>query len=298
MGDFNLSIRGVGTHHNGQPYDVEAQGRRFAKYMQAAGHSLSGAEVTTGGVTAVARGIPPHEFPAVEYREAIVEEHAREAFGAYNAAGPNPGKTWDGRDVPPWEDCGDQVRAKWRAAARALMGLVPLLLVLFGLPAFAQDTAPATPAGVSPVVAFVLDHLFELLASTVLPAVFVWVRTHTKGTAFESSAAVVESYLVSRVALVKPLVLEALANDGRLDVAEMQRIRDAVLKDLPSGLLAPLQAQLGGGFIQWLEGMVTRLVEDSVRKEAAAAGAKAAAAVPDADAAIAAVRAQRAAVTP
>lgn len=296
MGNFHLSIRGVGPHHNKQPYDVNEQGARFTRYMQAAGHAISGAEVTTGGADNYVPALYATASP--ELREAIVDGAAREAFAAHNAAGPNPGKTFDGRDVPPWEECGDQVRAKWRAAARALMGLVPLLLALMGLPAFAQDAAPAAPSGVSPVVAFLVDHLFELLASTVLPAVFLWVRTHTKGTAFESSAAVVESYLVSRVALVKPLVLEALANDGKIDAGELQRIRDAVLKDLPAGLLAPLQAQLGGGFVAWLEGAITRLVEDSVRKEAAAAGAKAAAAVPDVDAAIAAARAQRAAVTP
>lgn len=42
-------------------------------------------------------------------------------FEAYNAAGPNPGKTFDGRDVPKWEQleghAGEQVRGKWKAAA-------------------------------------------------------------------------------------------------------------------------------------------------------------------------------------
>lgn len=46
---------------------------------------------------------------------------ARDMFDAYNAAGPNPGKTWDGKDVPAWPDLGDAVRTKWLAAARAVV---------------------------------------------------------------------------------------------------------------------------------------------------------------------------------
>lgn len=48
---------------------------------------------------------------------------AKLMFEAYNHEGPNPGKTWDGRDVPPWDKCGDQVQAKWRAAARKARAL-------------------------------------------------------------------------------------------------------------------------------------------------------------------------------
>lgn len=43
---------------------------------------------------------------------------AKQMFDAYNAEGPNPGKTWDGRDVPPFGECGEQVQGKWKAAAR------------------------------------------------------------------------------------------------------------------------------------------------------------------------------------
>lgn len=46
---------------------------------------------------------------------------AAEMFNAYNAQGPNPGKTWDGRDVPAFEACGDQVQGKWCAAAAKAM---------------------------------------------------------------------------------------------------------------------------------------------------------------------------------
>ncbi len=42
---------------------------------------------------------------------------AQQMFEAYNAQGPNPNKTWDGKDVPTWENLNDQVRGKWDAAA-------------------------------------------------------------------------------------------------------------------------------------------------------------------------------------
>lgn len=48
-------------------------------------------------------------------------ELARRMFDAYNAQGPNPWKTFDGRDVPRWDALSDQVRAKWTAAAAEAM---------------------------------------------------------------------------------------------------------------------------------------------------------------------------------
>jgi hypothetical protein len=42
---------------------------------------------------------------------------ARILFNAYNDQGPNPWKTFDGRDVPRWPEVNDQVRGKWMAAA-------------------------------------------------------------------------------------------------------------------------------------------------------------------------------------
>jgi hypothetical protein len=45
-------------------------------------------------------------------------ELARAMFDAYNEQGPNPWKTFDGRDVPRWDELNDQVRSKWEAAAQ------------------------------------------------------------------------------------------------------------------------------------------------------------------------------------
>jgi hypothetical protein len=45
-------------------------------------------------------------------------EIAQVAFDAYNVqAG---GKTWDGKDIPPFSEVGDKVRANWCAAVRAV----------------------------------------------------------------------------------------------------------------------------------------------------------------------------------
>ena len=43
----------------------------------------------------------------------------QESFEAYNAAGANPGKTHDDKDVPAWDNLSIDVRAKWAAAEKA-----------------------------------------------------------------------------------------------------------------------------------------------------------------------------------
>lgn len=48
---------------------------------------------------------------------------AEKFFNAYNEQGPNPWKTFDGRDVPRWDSLNDQVRAKWCAVAECAMGM-------------------------------------------------------------------------------------------------------------------------------------------------------------------------------
>lgn len=53
---------------------------------------------------------------------AALEELAQIGFVAYNAeAG---GKTWDGKDIPPYSEVGDRVQGNWRAAAKAIEAAV------------------------------------------------------------------------------------------------------------------------------------------------------------------------------
>jgi hypothetical protein len=47
------------------------------------------------------------------------KESGQRSFEAYNNAGANPGKTWDGKDVPEWRNLSDDVRAKWAASELA-----------------------------------------------------------------------------------------------------------------------------------------------------------------------------------
>lgn len=59
-----------------------------------------------------------------------LEQVARAMFDAYNAEGPNPNKTWDGKDVPPWEALNDQVRGKWKAAAALALRHTPAAMAI------------------------------------------------------------------------------------------------------------------------------------------------------------------------
>ena len=49
MGNWNLTIAGVGSHHSGSAADVEQMAAKFADELKAAGHSVTRAHVTTTG---------------------------------------------------------------------------------------------------------------------------------------------------------------------------------------------------------------------------------------------------------
>lgn len=57
MGNWNISIRGVGVHHNGKktdgtpslPEDADVMAHDFVKKLRDAGHSIASAEITYGG---------------------------------------------------------------------------------------------------------------------------------------------------------------------------------------------------------------------------------------------------------
>jgi hypothetical protein len=89
---------------------------------------------------------------------------AEALFDAYNAQGPNPGRTWDGKPVPPFADCGEQVRGKWLAAAREAEDRI-----LAGLPKeppapFVQVPLPvATPEKFQEKVRAMQDDLSRVL---------------------------------------------------------------------------------------------------------------------------------------
>lgn len=50
MGNFNISIEGVGIHHNkNTPNDANRMAQKFVKELEAAGHTIQKATITHGG---------------------------------------------------------------------------------------------------------------------------------------------------------------------------------------------------------------------------------------------------------
>lgn len=48
MGNWNISISGVGCHHNGAEYDVEQLAAKFVDELKKQGHTVTTADVTMG----------------------------------------------------------------------------------------------------------------------------------------------------------------------------------------------------------------------------------------------------------
>lgn len=42
------------------------------------------------------------------------------AFDTYNDHGPNAGKTFDGKPIPPWDEIAEHTRERWEAGAKAV----------------------------------------------------------------------------------------------------------------------------------------------------------------------------------
>ena len=52
MGNWNISIRGIGSHHNtDNPLDADKMAAGFIEELKAAGHVVTSAEMTHGGTT-------------------------------------------------------------------------------------------------------------------------------------------------------------------------------------------------------------------------------------------------------
>lgn len=50
MGNWNITIRGVGCHHNGKPeIDANMQAAEFVKLLKKSGHAIASATITYGG---------------------------------------------------------------------------------------------------------------------------------------------------------------------------------------------------------------------------------------------------------
>jgi len=60
MGNWNISINGVGCHHNGQPEDVDVMFHEFVNELRAKGHLVTDATFTYGG--AETDKLPPLKY--------------------------------------------------------------------------------------------------------------------------------------------------------------------------------------------------------------------------------------------
>lgn len=62
MGNWNITIRGVGAHHNrNYPTDANRMAADFVQKLREAGHSIQGATITHGGEDDVSTGAAYHE---------------------------------------------------------------------------------------------------------------------------------------------------------------------------------------------------------------------------------------------
>lgn len=99
----------------------------------------------------------------------------KQLFDVYNSQGPNPWKTFDGRDVPQWEATSDQVRAKWNAVAAAQanesLDVLQFMLKFGQVPRKEDGTEFTTPHRITlrkllERYDFMLEELHEFLCAT------------------------------------------------------------------------------------------------------------------------------------
>ena len=61
MGNWNITIRGIGAHHNkDNPTDANRMSKEFVEALKAAGHRVLGASFTFGGEEDL---LPPEASP-------------------------------------------------------------------------------------------------------------------------------------------------------------------------------------------------------------------------------------------
>jgi hypothetical protein len=49
MGNWHISIKGTGVHHNRTEKDADVLASRFVEALRAAGHTVHNADITAGG---------------------------------------------------------------------------------------------------------------------------------------------------------------------------------------------------------------------------------------------------------
>lgn len=126
MGDWNITIRGTGSHHNPDyPADANRMAGRFVEQLIGAGHTVRAASFTHGGEDALVGGKVPAWLdpsgagaPTVETDSArIMEDAGRRAFEAFASSV----ERVTGSSSGTWDSLAPSVRDAWTAAAKAVL---------------------------------------------------------------------------------------------------------------------------------------------------------------------------------
>ena len=91
MGNWNISIRGVGAHHNSNYLkDADRMARRFVRELRAAGHKVVSAEITHGGAEQLCEPAGVNE--GLIFRPEKLDDEGRDAAGVLPGATPGIGQ--------------------------------------------------------------------------------------------------------------------------------------------------------------------------------------------------------------
>lgn len=279
MGNWNISIKGVGQHHNQHEEDVEQMTARFVAALRRAGHSVTAAVVTTGGEDNVTEGAawaglhPKREATPLLALLAI----AGLAFAP----------------TPALADDVDQ------ALARAIIFSAPAVVHADMVLADGGDVPeldPVPEVDPLPRPKGLLEQGIELLFAVILLPLlrqgFNALKAITAGKAYAGAVDVVEAYVFASVAKLKSQIDAALADDGKVSQEELRVILDALKRDLPADALTTLSRSFGAGLETWLVGLVMDAATQRQKAMADAAGTLAAADVDTLEKALAARRAR------
>lgn len=278
MGNWNISIRGVGQHHNKAEEDVEQMTARFVAALRKAGHYVNGAVVTTGAEDNVTEGA---SWPGLHPKREATPLLALLAIAGLAFA-----------PAPALADDVDQMLA--RSILLAPQATHADMVLADGGDAPELDPVPEVDPLPRPkgLLEQGLELLFAVILLPLLRQGFAALKAITQGKAYAGAVDVVENYVFASVAKLKSQIDAALADDGKVSQEELRVILDALKRDLPADALATLSRSFGAGLETWLVGLVMDAATQRQKAMADAAGTLASANIDTLEAALAARRAR------
>jgi hypothetical protein len=130
MGNFAITVHGVGCHHNQRPDDVEHMADRFVADLKNAGHNVMRAIVHTGGEIDLIGG-RSNLLPVANVAPTVLVGREKSG-GQIGYEGYCAATGWkslvSGADLPQWADLKPEIRAAWESAALAWRDVQPELV--------------------------------------------------------------------------------------------------------------------------------------------------------------------------